>query len=683
MVYGQEDSQIYELSLEELMNLEIFSASKKSENSFDAPLSSSVITGDEIMKSGANSIAEALRLAPGIIVREKVNGNYDVHLRGFDNTPNGTGYDDAQNLISLVMIDGRIVFNYLNGGTIWNSLPIDINDVDRIEVVRGPASALYGPNAMTGVINIITKSGNSDNPGLIARTNVSTGTVGTTLANANLGYQTDKVYGAVSFNLQQRDRYTDEYYLMADQSYSELPESTVSFISGPINDLSGRYPNQSLSMDKYGINAFVEYELNDDIDFILSGGFQDAEGQYVFNDNGYTPLSYNFVSSNYVDFKSKIYGFNVHLNNINGDQEILNPARNGNIPYNTFNANVEYDIELGDLLIRPGVSYINSDYQWKPSISETQMTISSASLRADYNTGKIRFIGALRGDSYNKPDDIYFSGQLTGLYNFNDKNLLRMVYSRSNAAPFITRMYLSIEQQIPNAAGFRFTGNPDMKLQTMEMVELGYRRKVMDNLYADLEVFHMSSSDYNEIQFAGVTVEGTPPIPFTTFQYQNIDLRSRQFGTSFSLNYVPKDNLQIKAFVTVQETTLENYSLDPTDASDDSKQHLGTPGFYGGFYADYSPLSKLRINLNGYFMGESTLDRQDEEITFPVTTSVVFDDKMDAQFILNAKVSYEVVSNLQTFVNARNLTTSGNQFGFTDDIGQLFLFGLSYNFQGR
>ncbi|HYE53600.1 MAG TPA: Plug domain-containing protein, partial [Chitinophagaceae bacterium] len=90
-VQGQSDSAgasgLQELSLEKLLNLKVVSVSKSSEFLFDAPLSASVITKEEIRRAGSTSIMEALRLAPGLIVREQTNGNYDIYIRGMDNVP--------------------------------------------------------------------------------------------------------------------------------------------------------------------------------------------------------------------------------------------------------------------------------------------------------------------------------------------------------------------------------------------------------------------------------------------------------------------------------------------------------------------------------------------------------------------------------------------------------------------
>ncbi len=88
-VQAQDADSLMNLSLEELMNIPIQSASKKKETLFDAPLSSYTISAAEIERSGANSIPEALRLAPGVIVREQTNGVYDVSIRGLDNLTRG------------------------------------------------------------------------------------------------------------------------------------------------------------------------------------------------------------------------------------------------------------------------------------------------------------------------------------------------------------------------------------------------------------------------------------------------------------------------------------------------------------------------------------------------------------------------------------------------------------------
>src|SRR5688572_2947354 len=136
-LYSQTDSthSLEGMSLKDLLNVKIVSVSKASESLFEAPLSASVVTKEDIQKAGCTSIMEALRLVPGMIVREQTNGNYEVQLRGAYTTPDA--FFDGSTGTTLVMVDNRPIFNYLKGSTFWESIPVDLNDVEKIEVVRG------------------------------------------------------------------------------------------------------------------------------------------------------------------------------------------------------------------------------------------------------------------------------------------------------------------------------------------------------------------------------------------------------------------------------------------------------------------------------------------------------------------------------------------------------------------
>ena len=114
-VHGQNIEDLLSMSLEDIMNTQIFSASKKAENIFDSPLSATVITRDEIESSGVTTIEEIFKLVPGMIIREETNGNFDVHLRGNDNIPPGNYIFFSVNTMSLIMLDGRKVYNNMSG----------------------------------------------------------------------------------------------------------------------------------------------------------------------------------------------------------------------------------------------------------------------------------------------------------------------------------------------------------------------------------------------------------------------------------------------------------------------------------------------------------------------------------------------------------------------------------------
>lgn len=148
-----------QLSLEELMNVEITSVSKKKQKLSGAAAAIFVITQDDIRRSGVTSIPEALRMVPGLQVARLDHNKWAVSARGF----NGRFSNKM-----LVLIDGRNVYNSFFAGTIWEASDTILEDIERIEVIRGPGGTLWGVNAVNGVINVITKNAKSTHGGLVS-----------------------------------------------------------------------------------------------------------------------------------------------------------------------------------------------------------------------------------------------------------------------------------------------------------------------------------------------------------------------------------------------------------------------------------------------------------------------------------------------------------------------------------
>src|SRR6266702_1160288 len=137
-----------DLSIEELGNIQVTSVSKHAERLLDAPAAIFVITGEDIRRSDATRLPEALRLAPNLEVARASASSYAISARGFNNT--------AGNKL-LVLIDGRIVYTPLFSGVVWDVQDVVLEDVERIEVISGPGATLWGVNAVNGVINVITR----------------------------------------------------------------------------------------------------------------------------------------------------------------------------------------------------------------------------------------------------------------------------------------------------------------------------------------------------------------------------------------------------------------------------------------------------------------------------------------------------------------------------------------------
>ncbi|HWR21020.1 MAG TPA: TonB-dependent receptor [Verrucomicrobiae bacterium] len=137
-----------ELPLEQLMMIKVTTVSKREEILFNTAAAAYVITGEEIHRSGVRSIPEALRMAPGVDVAQLDANKWAISIRGF----NGRFSNKL-----LVLIDGRSVYTPLFAGVFWDVQDTLLEDIDRIEVIRGPGGTLWGANAVNGVINIITK----------------------------------------------------------------------------------------------------------------------------------------------------------------------------------------------------------------------------------------------------------------------------------------------------------------------------------------------------------------------------------------------------------------------------------------------------------------------------------------------------------------------------------------------
>jgi iron complex outermembrane receptor protein len=154
-------ADLADLSLEQLANIEVTSVTGKPERLSEAAASIYVITNEDIRRSGAKTLSEALRLAPNLQVAQTRASSYAISARGFNN---GSGL--ANKL--LVMIDGRTVYSPLMSGVFWDQQDVMLEDVERIEVISGPGATLWGANAVNGVINVISRAAKDTQGGLVS-----------------------------------------------------------------------------------------------------------------------------------------------------------------------------------------------------------------------------------------------------------------------------------------------------------------------------------------------------------------------------------------------------------------------------------------------------------------------------------------------------------------------------------
>jgi iron complex outermembrane receptor protein len=175
------------LSIEQLMEIDVTLATREAEPVRRTAAAIAVVTGDDIRRSGVTTIADALALADGVHVARFNNGTWAVSARGFNAT-------SANKM--LVMVDGRIEYSPLFSGAFWNTLDYTLEDIDRIEVIRGPGATLWGANAVNGVVNIVTRHSRDTQGTLLA---FGTGNEDPALADFRYGSaaagMTYRVYG--------------------------------------------------------------------------------------------------------------------------------------------------------------------------------------------------------------------------------------------------------------------------------------------------------------------------------------------------------------------------------------------------------------------------------------------------------------------------------------------------------
>src|ERR1700687_4754444 len=218
-----------QVSIENLMNMEVTSVSKKEQKLSRTASAVFAITRDDIQRSGATSIPDLLRMVPGMEVAQ-INGNtWAISARGL----NGQFSNEL-----LVMMDGRNVYTPTFGGVFWDTFDLPLENIERIEVIRGPGGTVWGENAVNGVVNIIQKkAGETRGAMVVAGGGDRTPEFGTAEYGGNLGRRTDyrvysKYFDQEAMNGADHEDGRDGWHLLrtgfrSDTTFSEKDSLTV------------------------------------------------------------------------------------------------------------------------------------------------------------------------------------------------------------------------------------------------------------------------------------------------------------------------------------------------------------------------------------------------------------------------------------------------------------------------
>ncbi len=500
------------VSLEQLMNVEVFSASKKAERFFNTSAAVYVITPEDIRRSGANSIPDLLRMVPGISVQQVNAHSWDISARGFN------GSVLANKL--LVMIDGRAVYSPLFGGVFWELQDTLLEDIHRIEVIRGPGGALWGANAVNGVINIITKKAEDTQGGYV-----------------KLGAGTEeRGFTSVRYGSQKNDWFYRTYlkYFNRDEGHRN---------SGTAND--------EWQMARTGFRAEKEH-LTFQGDF-----YQGYLGQRATLSSFTSPYQAISEEPSYAQggnlltrYQQDDWSLQSYWQMTNQDFQSFKELRN------MFDTEFNHHVEVAsNQEVTWGLGYrLNLENMTNTetlAINENSRIDQVFSLFAQDEIklleDKLRFILGSKLE-HNIYTDYEIQPNARVSYDLNDKNLVWAAVSQAIRTP----SRLESDGNVLGAAAApslftRLQGSHDLKAEKMRSYELGYRTQPRDNLFFDFSLFADHYDDLITYVTLGDTTENG--FPLTPYLAAN-GLEGETYGIELSSDITLQEWWKIKGAYT-------------------------------------------------------------------------------------------------------------------------------------
>ena len=513
---SNEPDNLFDLSIEELMEVPtVVSASRQEQAINKASVPITIITAEDIHYSGLSTIPEILQFALGVDVRRVDRQRYAVGVRGLFGL-----YSDR----TLVLIDGRPVTDPIHGTTYWEQLPIMVEDIERIEVVRGPAGATWGANAFTGVINIITKKPDLFLGGLASTTITE---FGDTYNHLLYGFKEGK------------------WSLKLSAGYEDVKDSDS---AGAGKYYSTQYP--AIGFDSYStrdwgrfwkFNSQAEYRMDDQSYWSFGAAHTSAqEGDYEFM--GYFPRrdilteytqlftrldhKFNENTSGYIQWFGNYW--NTHCRVITNYMEYMQNDLEGQINFkplenHTISAggNVRWNRIHTDnySLINENILG-NDDEYWGGFFLMDNWAVSD----------RLTLEGQGRVDHYSETTTDW-STRLTALYALDKKqnHILRVSYARAFRSPslILRDLYFTSFDNVTV-----FTPEPDVHNEETYSLEAGYSGKLSDKLQLNIDGYYQRF----ERLFGLVITPDPPPPPVLYCTFKNID-GADAYGGELSMTY--------------------------------------------------------------------------------------------------------------------------------------------------
>jgi iron complex outermembrane recepter protein len=506
-------STLKQMSLEELLDVEVTSVARHPEKLSHTPSAIQVISAEDIRRSGATSLAEALRLASNLDVAQKNSHDWAISARGFNTAL-------ANKL--LVLIDGRTVYTPLFSGVYWDLQNTLLADVDRIEVISGPGGTQWGSNAVNGVINIITKNARD--------------TQGTYLETA-AGDQLKNASGARYGGAFAPDVYFRVYGQYADRGDEMLADSNSALDDWHQTRAGFRLDAMKSAADSFTVQGDT-YRGDEDI---VTGGVSDVSGGNVLGRWTHTaPDGTESILQTYYD--------HTHLTQPVGALVVgslqLAPAGTLVDDLDTFDVDFQQRFVVGERnRIEWGLGYrfTNDQTMNAPALAflppHLDQSLYSAFVQDEFTLRDDLVLSA--GTKLEHNDYTGFEAEPSARlqWNVRDDQLLWAAISRAVRTP--SRVDRDLSEPAPAASPLIILeGSADFTAESLIAYELGYRGQLGANIAASLSAFY---NDYDHIRSTSIT-----PATVVPFFFAN-NLEGETHGIELTLDARVTDSWRLRA----------------------------------------------------------------------------------------------------------------------------------------
>jgi len=477
------------MDIEDLMNIKVTSASKKTESLSTAPAAIFVIAGEDIRRGGFSSVPDALRVVPGLHVAQQSAHVWIVAARGFSSLFN-------RNM--LVLIDGRLVYTPLFGGVWWDVQDPPLEDIDRIEVIRGPGGTLWGANAINGVINIITKESAKTQGALISTSaGVNEGYEARVRYGGNLGdHLAYRIYGTAndwlpSVNATGAENY-DAWSISqggARLDWNAFQKDVVTFDG---EGYSGRVRNVEETVSPKAAPEHV------DSDGVVKGGHILGRWKRTFSDRSATDvLGY----CDWTDRNDVLFAESRNLCDVEFQH--------------SYSISVRHSLTWGGAVMTTNATELDTFTNRFVPLSQRD-TVLSAFLQYDVDLvpNKLRVIAGSKFE-HNTYTGFEYQPQIRAVWTPRKSHTIWAAVSRVVGTPNTAERDLSYRTAQVSAAPPTFillTGNPNLEAEIGHAFELGYRYEWKQKFSFDATAYY---NGYGRL--IGTSPPGTPivnPAPF-------------------------------------------------------------------------------------------------------------------------------------------------------------------------